>query len=106
MVYMHNEEPNQHLWSDFRDLFKQEYAVQTNERLILEGLANLAMKHHETTNEVISRIMDTIWVIKEAFEDFGGKITEPLNDINIGISDNTFRQFLKRHNAMMSTSSR
>jgi hypothetical protein len=100
MVYMDNEEPNQHLWSDFRDLFKQEYAVQTNERLIL------AMKHHETTNEVISRIMDTIWVIKEAFEDFGGKITEPLNDINIGISDNSFWQFLKRHNAMMSTSSR
>ena len=25
------------VWSDFKDLFKQEYAVQTNDKLILEG---------------------------------------------------------------------
>jgi hypothetical protein len=32
------------VWLDFKDLFKQEYAVQTNDKLILEGLSNLAMK--------------------------------------------------------------
>ena len=42
------------LWSDFKDLFKQEYAVQTNDKLILEGLSNLAMKPNETTNELIA----------------------------------------------------
>jgi hypothetical protein len=101
MVDIDNEEPHQHLWSDFKDLFKQAYAVQTNESLILEGLSNLAMKPNETTNKVISRITDMIRVIKESFADFRGKIPEPLNDINEGISDKSFRTFLKRHNAMM-----
>jgi hypothetical protein len=41
---------------DFKDIFKQEYAVQTNERLILEGLSNLAMKPMEMTNELLTRI--------------------------------------------------
>jgi hypothetical protein len=39
-----DDEHKQYLWWDFKDIFKQEYAVQTNKRLILEGLSNLAMK--------------------------------------------------------------
>ncbi len=31
-----NDEHDQPLWSNFKDVFKQEYAIQTNERLILE----------------------------------------------------------------------
>ncbi len=101
MVDMDNREPHQHLWSDFKDLFKQEYAIQTNESLILEGLSSLAMKLNKTTNKVISSITDMVQVIKESFADFGGKIPEPLKDINGGISDESFGTFLKRHNAMM-----
>jgi hypothetical protein len=48
MVDMDNNEPDQHLWSDFKDIFKKESAIQTNQRLILEGLSNLAMKATET----------------------------------------------------------
>jgi hypothetical protein len=69
MVDMDNKEPDQFLWLEFKDLFKQEHAVQMNERLILEGLSNLAMKPTETTNEVISRITRTVRVIKESFKD-------------------------------------
>ncbi len=35
MVDMDNEQPEQHKGSDFKDIFKQIYAVQTNECLIL-----------------------------------------------------------------------
>jgi len=37
MVDMNNEEPNQLHWSEFKDLFKQDYSVQMNGSLILEG---------------------------------------------------------------------
>jgi hypothetical protein len=59
------------------------------------------MKLNKTTNKVISSITDMVQVIKESFADFGGKIPEPLKDINGGISDESFGTFLKRHNAMM-----
>jgi hypothetical protein len=60
------------LWSDFQDVFKQEYAVQTNERLNLEWLANLGMKPLEATNELLMRITCTTRVIKESFTEYGG----------------------------------
>ncbi len=98
---MNNEEPNQLLWSNIKDLFKQEYAVQTNERLILEGLSNLAMKPNETTNKVISQIMRTVRVIKESFYNFGGVIPYPHNNINGSISNNSFQAFMRQCNTMM-----
>jgi hypothetical protein len=75
------------LWSDFKDLFKQEYAVQTNDKLILEGLSNLAMKPNETTNEFLTRITRTRQVIRESFDKYNAKIPYPHNDINGGISN-------------------
>jgi hypothetical protein len=59
------------------------------------------MKPAETTNEVISRITRTVRVIKESFKDCGGVIPYPPNDRNDGISNHTFRTFMRRHNAMM-----
>jgi hypothetical protein len=59
-------EHDQPLWSDFKEIFKQEYAVQTNKRLILEGLANFAMKPNERTNELLTRITHKVRVIKES----------------------------------------
>jgi hypothetical protein len=85
-----NDEHDQPLWSDFKEIFKQEYAMQTNERLILEGLANVAMKPNETTNELITRITRTVRVIKESFADYGAITPDPHNDINYGISNQTF----------------
>jgi hypothetical protein len=65
-----DDEHKRYLWWDFKDIFKQEYAVQTNERLILEGLSNLAMKPNEMTNELLTRITQTTRVIKESFADY------------------------------------
>jgi len=87
-------------WSDFKDLFKQEYAVQTNDKLILEGLSNLAMKPNETTNELLTRITRTTRVIRESFDEYDAKIPYPHNDVNGGISNNSFRRFLMQYDAM------
>jgi hypothetical protein len=88
------------VWSDFKDLFKQEYAVQTNYKLILEGLSNLAMKPNETTNELLTRITRTTRVIRESFDDYDAKIPYPHNDRNDGISNHSFRRFLRQYDAM------
>jgi hypothetical protein len=96
-----DDEHDQPLWSDFKEIFKQEYAVQTNEMLILEGFANLAMKPNETTNELLTRITRTVRVIKESFKNYGAITPDPLNDINQGISNQTFRTFKHQYTAMM-----
>jgi hypothetical protein len=88
------------VWSDFKDLFKQKYAVQTNDKLILEGLSNLAMKPNETTNELLTRITRTTRVIRESFDDYHAKIPYPHNDVNGGISNHSFRRFLRQYDAM------
>ncbi len=89
------------MWSDFKDIFKQEYAVQTNKRLILEGLANLAMKPTELTNELLTRITRTTQVIKESFAEYGAITPDPLNNRNDRISNQAFRTFKKQYTAMM-----
>jgi hypothetical protein len=86
------------VWSDFKDLFKQEYAVQTNDKLILEGLLNLAMKPNEMTNELLTT--RTTQVIRESFDEYDAKILYPHNEVNGGISNNSFRRFLRQYDAM------
>jgi hypothetical protein len=88
------------VWLDFKDLFKQEYAVQTNDTLILEGLSNLAMKPNENTNELLTRINRTTRVIRESFDDYDAKIPYPHNDRNNGISNHSFPRFLRQYHAM------
>jgi hypothetical protein len=101
VVDWNDTETDQYLWSDFKDIFKQEYAVQTNERLILEGLSNLAMKPNEMTNELLPRITRTTRVIKESFADYRGVTPHPHNDRNDGISNHAFWTFKKQYIAMM-----
>jgi hypothetical protein len=101
LVDWDDDEHNQPLWSDFKEIFKQEYAVQINERLILEGLANLAMKPNEMTNELLTRVTRMVRVIKESFENYGAITPDPLNDINHCISNQTFRTFKCQYTAMM-----
>jgi hypothetical protein len=101
VVNWDDNEHNQPLWSDFKEIFKQEYTVQTNKRLILEGLSNLAMKPNETTNELLTQITRTVRVIKESFENYRAITLDLLNDINHGVSNQTFRTFKWQYTAMM-----
>ncbi len=88
------------LWSDFKDLFKQEYAVQTNDKLILEGFLNSVMRPSETTNELLTRITRTTRVIRESFKEDDAKIPLPPNDINHGVSNRELRAYLRQYYAM------
>jgi hypothetical protein len=96
-----DDEHDQLLWSDFKEVFKNEYAVQTNEVLILDGFANLAMKPNETMNELLTRITRTVRVIKQSFKNYRVITPDPHNDINHGISNQTFRTFKRQYTAMM-----
>jgi hypothetical protein len=101
VVIWDDNEHDQPLWSDFKEIFKQEYAVQMNERLILEGLSSLAMKPNETTNMLLTQITRTVRVIKESFENYRAITLDLLNNINHGISNQTFRTFKWQYTAMM-----
>ncbi len=58
------------------------------------------MKPKETTNELLTRITRTTRVIRESFDEYYAKIPYPHNDVNGGISNNTFRRFLRQYDAM------
>lgn len=40
----------------FKPFLQMEFAVQSNEKLIIDGLSNLAMKANETTRELLTRV--------------------------------------------------
>ena len=58
------------------------------------------MKLNETTNELLTRITRTTRVIRESFDEYDAKFPYPHNDVNGGISNNTFRRFLRQYDAM------
>jgi hypothetical protein len=53
------------------------------------------------TNELLTRITRTVRVIKESFADYGAITPDPHNDINHGISNQTFWTFKRQYMAMM-----
>jgi hypothetical protein len=65
---------DQLVWPTFRPLFRREFAIQSNDKLIREGLSNLAMKSSKTTRKLLNRIVDTIVIIKEGYVDFQNKV--------------------------------
>ncbi len=58
------------------------------------------MKLNETTNELLTRITRTTRVIRESFDEYDAKIPYPHNDVNGGISNNSFRRFLRQYDVM------
>jgi hypothetical protein len=58
------------------------------------------MKPKETTNELLTRITRTTRVIRESFDEYDAKIPYPHNNLNGGITNNTFRRFLRQYDVM------
>jgi hypothetical protein len=52
------------------------------------------------TNKLLTRITRTTRVIRESFDEYDAKILYPHNDVNGGISNNSFRRFLRQYDAM------
>jgi hypothetical protein len=52
-------------WTNLKPRFQKQYVDQTNNKLIIEGLANLAMKSSENTCDFLSHITSMMLIIKE-----------------------------------------
>jgi hypothetical protein len=81
MAEMLNWSADQLTWTNLKPRFQKQFATQTNDKLIIDGLSNLAMG----PNELLARITNTMVIIK-AYEN---KVEEPTQDrhSNVGLLD-------------------
>jgi hypothetical protein len=78
---------NQITWTNLKPRFKKQFATQTDEKLIIEGLSNLAMRPSESTGELLAWITNTMVIIKDAYANYENKVdARAHHDINGGYS--------------------
>ena len=65
MITLQKIEGARRRWSIIKPYFKAEFAVQTNEKLILDGLAHMAMKKTENIRDYFGRLNKTNNIIME-----------------------------------------
>jgi hypothetical protein len=74
-------------WTNLKPRFQRQFATQTDEKMIMEGLSNLAMKPGESTGELLARITSTMVIIKESYASYENKPPAPANfDVNNGFT--------------------
>jgi hypothetical protein len=66
-VEMLNWEGDQLTWMNLKPRFQRQFATQSDNKLIINGLSNLAMKPSELTGELLARIINTMAIIKESY---------------------------------------
>jgi hypothetical protein len=44
-----------------------QFTIQAQDKLIIQGLSNLATKPTETTGDLLNRVTDTMVIIKESY---------------------------------------
>ncbi len=68
--------------------------MQTDEKMIMEGLSNLAMKPGESTGEFLARITNTMVIIKDSYASYENKPATPTHhDVNNGFTMPVCRQW-------------
>jgi hypothetical protein len=60
-------------WTNLKPRFQKQFATQTNDKQIIDGLSNLAMGPNETTGELLARITNTMVIIKESYAAYATK---------------------------------
>jgi len=86
--------PAQLTWTNLKPRFQRQFATQTDEKMIMEGLSNLAMKPGESTGELLARITNTMVIIKESYASYENKPAAPANfDVNNGFTMPVCRQW-------------
>jgi hypothetical protein len=79
--------PAQLTWTNLKPRFQRQFATQTDEKMIMEGLSNLAMKPGESTGELLARITNTMVIIKDSYASYENKPPAPANfDVNNGFT--------------------
>jgi hypothetical protein len=78
-------------WTYLKPRFQKQFVTQTDDKLIIDGLSNLAMGPSETTGELLARITHTMVIIKESYAAYENKVKEPKQDGqgNVGLLDAT-----------------
>ncbi len=90
---------NQLTWTNLKPRFRKQLGTQTDEKLIIEGLSNLAMRPSESTGELLARITNTMVIIKDSYANYENKVDAPgHHNINGGYSVATAIRW--RNNAM------
>jgi len=86
--------PAQLTWTNLKPRFQRQFATQTDEKMIMEGLSNLAMKPGESTGELLARITNTMVIIKDSYASYENKPLAPANfDVNNGFTMPVCRQW-------------
>ena len=65
-------------WTIVRPLFKAEFAIDSDDKLILDGLAHLAMKPSENVRDYFSRLDETNNIIMDAYDSYTILPVEPV----------------------------
>jgi hypothetical protein len=76
-------------WTNLKPRFQKQFATQTDDKLIIDKLSNLAMSLNETTGELLARITNTMVIIKESYMAYENKVEAPPQDGNGGYLDAT-----------------
>jgi len=81
-------------WTNLKPRFQRQFATQTDEKMIMEGLSNLAMKPGESTGELLARITNTMVIIKDSYASYENKPAAPAHhDVNNGYTMPVCRQW-------------
>ncbi len=82
-------------WTNLKPRFQKQFATQTDDKLIIDSLSNLAMGPNEMTGELLARITNTMVIIKEGYAAYENKVEEPAQDGhgNVGLLDATATQW-------------
>jgi len=64
-------------WTNLKPRFQRQFATQTDKKMIIEGLSNLAMKPSESTGELLARITNTMVILKESYASYENKPAAP-----------------------------
>jgi len=97
------------MWTNLKPRFQRQFATQTDEKMTMEGLSNLAMKPGESTGELLAWITNTMVIIKDSYASYENKpAARAHHDVNNGFTMpvcrqwrdealNNPQQFLKMH---------
>jgi hypothetical protein len=81
-------------WTNLKPRFQWQFATQTDEKMIMEGLSNLAMKPGESTGELLARITNTMVIIKDSYASYENKPAAPAHhNVNNGFTMPVCRQW-------------
>jgi hypothetical protein len=77
MAEMLDWSADQLTWTNLKPRFQKQFVTQTDDKLIIDGLPNLAMGLNEMTGELLARITNTMVIIKESYVAYENKIEAP-----------------------------